>query len=145
MQLSDLIHLTVSRIFPPPVVRSAERKILTVPLHEAVDKPQMQSVLAAAAEQIAISGIVWKWHCYDGSDKLVSWDSKQQVFLRGSLEDWAIFIGRHWIVRDTSNREYLGPSLVVCDRLVAAVLAHPETPIADWALQLAMKRKATAR
>jgi len=123
--------------------RTEERKVLVVPVHEIVDRPQSIAIIAKAAQEIASSGKVWRWNTYDGGVKLCSWDSKQQVFIRGSLADWAIFIGQHWIVKDPTNREYLGPSLVVTDRLVTAVLRHPETKIADWALQLAMKREAT--
>jgi hypothetical protein len=122
--------------------RAEERKVLFVPVHEVVDRPESVAVLAKAAQEVATSGKVWRWNTYDGGEKLVFRDTKQQVFLRGSLEDWAVFLGTNWVVRDTTNREYLGPSLVVTDRLVAAVLAHPEIKIADWTLQLRMKREA---
>lgn len=125
--------------------RSAERATLIVPIHEKINDRESQPTLAKAAQEIASSGKVWKWHTYDGGVKLCSWDTKQQVFLRGSLEDWCAFFGRHWVVRDTNNREFLGPSLVVCDRLVTAVLVHPATPRADWSVQLAMKRAAGER
>jgi hypothetical protein len=147
MQLTDLISY-VSRVFcpPPPVPRTQERAILTVPVHEQINKSntqaQVQRVLTVAAAQIAGSGLIWKWIKSDGSAYLVSWDKEQKLFLQGTLEDWRMFFGNHWRVRDTNNVEYRGPSLIVTDRLVAAVLAHPDTAIADWALQLRMKRKA---
>ena len=125
--------------------RTAERATLIVPIHDLINKPESQPILAKAADQIANSHLVWKWHCYDGKDKLCSWDAKQQVFLRGTLEDWCVFIGRNWVIKDPTNREYLGPSVVVCDRLVSVVLQHPDTPEASWSLQLAMKRKAAHR
>ena len=68
--MSDLI-CAVSRIWTPASpIRTAERKLLIVPLHEAVDKPQMQPVLAKAAEQLANSGLLFKWQCYEGTEKL---------------------------------------------------------------------------
>jgi hypothetical protein len=125
--------------------RTPERQALLVPIHERINLPESQPILAKAAEQLATSGKLWKWQCSNGSLKLVHWDAKQQVFLRGTLEDWAVFFGRHWVVRDTTNREFLGPSLVVTDRLVAAVLKHPETKEASWSLQLSMKREIAER
>jgi hypothetical protein len=138
--LGDLIHLCSNIFRPPPVAKTAQRKLLQVPLHESVDKPPMQPVLAAAAAQLATSGLLYKWICTDGSVKLVSWDTSQQLFIRGTVEDWAIFIGQHWIVRDTNNIEYRGPSITVTDRLIQAVLKHPATATASWAEQLRRKR-----
>ena len=126
-------------------VRSIERQVLTVPVHEDVDKEykqaEVQKVLAKAAEQIANSNLVWKWINYDNSLKLCYWDRLEKAFLRGSLTDWIHFFGSHFIVKDTNNREYFGASPVVTDRLIAAVLNHPATPTASWALQLKMKRE----
>jgi hypothetical protein len=141
--LTDLLHLCTSVFRPPPAPKAGERKLLTVPRHESVDKPEMSPVLALAAAQLASSGLLWKWVCTDGTAKLVSWDSSQKVFVRGTVEDWAIFMGQHWMVRDSDGREYLGPSFVVCDRLIQAVLKHPLLPIASWALQLKRKREVT--
>ena len=144
-QIPRSLSLCTNLFHPPPPIRTAERKLLVVPLHEQVDTPQMQPVLATAAEQLATSGLLWLWQSSNGTRHLCSWDSKQLVFCRGTLQDWAGFIGRNWIVKDTTNGEYLGPSLVVTDRLVTAVLAHPETPRADWAMQLRMKREAVIK
>jgi hypothetical protein len=62
MMLTDMLFASVGKIFrsPAPVLTTAERKFLTVPLHHAVDTPRMQAVLAKAAEEIATSGLVWK-------------------------------------------------------------------------------------
>ena len=106
--------------------RPPERQILTVPVHEKINKTGVQSVLAKAADQIARSGLLWKWVSYDGTIKLCHWDAAEKVFRRGSIEDWINFFGRHWRVFDTNNQEYFGPKPVVADRLIAAVLAHPE-------------------
>jgi hypothetical protein len=142
-QLSDLIHLCTNLFCPPPAPRTTERKTLQIPVHEAVDKPEMSPVLAAAAAQLATSGKLWKWITTDGTAKLTAWDSQQQLFIRGTTVDWAVFIGQHWKVKDTKNIEYAGPSVLVTDRLIAAVLAHPQTPVASFALQLRMKREGT--
>jgi hypothetical protein len=127
-------------------VRSIERQVLVVPVHEDVDKEykqaEVQKVLAKAAEQIANSGLLWKWINYDTSVKMCYWSKAEKAFLRGSLIDWAFFFGDNWIVRDSNNVPYRGPSPIVTDRLIAAVLAHPDTPIANWALQLQMKMEA---
>ena len=121
--------------------RPPERQILTVPVHEKINKPESQSILAAAADQIARSGLLWKWVSYDGTVKLCHWDAAEKVFLRGSIDDWINFFGRRWRVFDTNNREFLGPSPVVADRLIAAVLAHPDTPVASWAVQLQRQKE----
>lgn len=123
--------------------RPPERQTLTVPLHTRVDKVESQPVLAKAAEQIATSGLVWAW-VSDGTakPKLCQWDSAQRVFLQGSLQDWQLFFGRHWVLKDTNNQEFAGPSPAVCDRLLQAVLTHPELPTATWALQLAKQKGA---
>jgi hypothetical protein len=143
MMLSDLIH-AFSRLWTPPApTRTTERKLLTVPIHNHVDHPEAQPVLAAAADIIANSGIVYKWLCHDGSLKLCSWDSSQKLFIRGSITDWLFFIGDNWKVRDTDNIEYRGPSFVVTDRLIGRVLAHPATPVADWRLQEIKKKDET--
>ena len=102
----------------------------------------MQPVIAAAADQIVRSCLLWKWVRYDGSLRLCQWDSKQQLFLRGTLEDWVAFIAEHWRTFDTNHVEYLCPSPVVTDRLISAVLAHPDLSVASWALQLQKKREA---
>jgi hypothetical protein len=127
---------------PTFTARPSERQLLTVPVHERIDKAESQPVLATAAAQVAGSGLVWKWVCYDGTSKLCSWDGAQKVFLRGSLNDWILFFGSRWAVKDTNGVEYRGPSLVVADRLLQAVLKHPALPIATWALQLQRKREA---
>jgi hypothetical protein len=121
--------------------RTPERQTLRVPIHERINDRESIPIITAAANQIAKSGKVWKWHCSNGTLKLVHWNDKEQAFLRGSLEDYAISFGKWFVVRDTMNVEYLGPSIVVCDRLVAAVLKHPDTPEASWSLQLQMKRE----
>jgi hypothetical protein len=136
----DLLGLFKRQTFTD---RPPERQILTVPLHERIDKEESRSVLAKAAEQIVGSGLVWGWDSYDGTVKLCHWDAAQKVFLRGALNDWIHFFGRHWRVFDTNNQEYLGPSPVVADRLISAVLAHAVLPTASWDLQLAMKREGT--
>jgi hypothetical protein len=127
--------------------RAPERQFLTVPIHEEVDnrykEAKVQAVVAAAAAQVAGSGLVWKWVRYDGSAKLCHWDSVQRVFLQGSLTDWVLFFGRHFRVQDTGGREYLGPSPAVADRLIQRILADPTLPVASWSLQLAKKREAT--
>jgi hypothetical protein len=143
MLLTDLLHLCTNLFRPPATtVRTAERKLLIVPLHAAVDKPQMQPVIAAAADELASSGKLFKWLRTDGNPKLCRWDSTQMQFVRGSVEDWAVYFGQHWRVRDTNNIEYAGPSFVVADRLIAAVLAHPQTPVASWQTAIDLKRKA---
>jgi hypothetical protein len=139
--LTDLLHLCTSVFRPPAAPKAGERKLLIVPLHDSVDQPQMVPVLALAAAQLATSGKLWKWITTDGTAKLVSWDSQQQLFIRGTVEDWAIYLGQHFTVKDTNNIEYAGPSVLVTDRLIAVVLAHPETPIASWAEQLKRKRE----
>jgi hypothetical protein len=142
--LTDLINC-VSRLWNPPVTnQKTERPILTVPVHRQINNQQGEApvALAKAAAQIAGSGLVWKWICTDGRPKLCSWDSSQRVFLGGELNDWIYFFGRNWRIRDTNNIEYLGPSPIVADRLIQAVLAHRETPIASFALQLQRKREA---
>jgi hypothetical protein len=143
MQLLNLLHLWTKLFRSPPAPKAAERQLLIVPRHEAVDKPHMLPVLAAAAAQLASSGLLWKWVSADYSVHLVSWDVAGQVFVRGSTNDWILFFGRNWIVKDSDGREYLGPSFAVCDRLTQAVLKHPSLPIASWALQLKRKREAT--
>jgi hypothetical protein len=143
--LTDLLAATANLFRPPPVTTPrVARQILIVPLHGKINQQQGETpvVLAKAAEQLARSGMLWKWIGIDGKGKLCSWDSSQKVFVRGNIEDWVYWFGNHFRVRDTSNIEYLGPSLVVTDRLIQAVLAHPETPIASFALQLQEKRKA---
>jgi hypothetical protein len=122
-----------------------ERQILMVPVHEKVDKEEAQPILAAAAEKAAKSGLLWKWISYDGTAKLCHWDTSEQVFLRGSLNDWQLFFGTRWVVKDTNHQEYRGPSPVVTDRLLQAVLAHPDLPVASWALQLAKRREAEVK
>jgi hypothetical protein len=145
IQLSDLIHLA-SNLFRPPASTTpkAERQILIVPLHGRINQQQGDTpvVLARAAEQLARSGLLWKWIGIDGKPRLVYWDSKQKIFIRGTLDDWVYYFGDHWRVRDTNNVEYRGPSPVVTDRLIAAVLSHPELPTACFALQLQRKREA---
>jgi hypothetical protein len=141
--LTDLLHLCTNIFRPPPAPRPGERKLLTVPLHDSVDKPEMSPVLALAAAQMASSGLLWKWVSTDGTANLASWDSSQKVFVRGSVEDWQIFIGENWRVRDTNNIEYRGPSITVTDRLIRETLKHPALETASWALQLKRKRKVT--
>jgi hypothetical protein len=84
---------------------------------------------------------MWKWVRYDGSLRLCQWDASQKLFLRGTVEDWVRFIGVHWRTFDTNRVEYSEPSLVVTDRLISAVLAHPDLAVACWALQLQKKRE----
>jgi hypothetical protein len=139
MKLTKLLQAAFNWFRHP--ARTAKKQIITVPLHQAVDKPEMQPVIAAAADQLVKSGLLWKWVRYDGSLRLCQWDSAQKLFLRGTLEDWVRFIAEHWRTFDTNNVEYLCPSLVVTDRLISAVLAHPDLPVASWALQLQMKRE----
>jgi hypothetical protein len=144
MQLSDLIAV-VQRIWTPPVTnQKTERPILTVPVHRQINNQQGEApiALAKAAAQIAGSGLVWKWIATNGKSHLCRWNSTERVFLRGELNDWIYFFGSNWRVRDTNNIEYLGPSPIVTDRLIQAVLAHPDTPIASFALQLQRKREA---
>ena len=142
MLLTDLLHVCTSVFRPPPAPKAAARPVLVVPRHEFADKPEMSPVLAVAAAQLAASGLLWKWVSTDGTPKLCSWDSSQLVFARGSVQDWQIFIGQNWRMRDTNNVEFAGPSPLVADRLIAGALAHPETPINSWALQLRRKREA---
>jgi hypothetical protein len=142
MKLLNLLRLWTKQ-FRPSASKAAVRQLLIVPLHESVDKPQMLPVLATAAAQLATSGLLWKWVSTDGAAKLCSWDAAQKIFVRGTVEDWAIFIGQHWSVRDTDGVEYLGPSRMVSDRLIQAVLKHQSLPIASWAEQLKRKREAT--
>jgi hypothetical protein len=47
--------------------RPPERQTLTVPCHERADKEESLPILAAAADRIAKSGLVWNWISYDGS------------------------------------------------------------------------------
>jgi hypothetical protein len=140
--LTDLLHLCTTVFRPPAAPKAAERKLLTVPLHEFLDQPQMQPVLAAAAAQLATSGLLWKWISTDGTAKLVSWDASQKIFIRGTVEDFAILLGEYFTIRDSSGREYRGPSLTVTDRLIRETLKHPALETASWALQLQRKRKA---
>jgi hypothetical protein len=142
MQLSDLIFATVSRIFRPPAPQAAERKLLQIPVHDEVDKPSIKKVLAAAAEQLATSGKLYKWLSPNGIERLTCWDPVQKVFTLRNTEDWMIYFGRNWIIKDSNGREYAGPSLVVTDRLIQAVLKHPALGTASWALQLQRKREA---
>jgi hypothetical protein len=64
--------------------RPPERQVLTVPIHEEIDnqykQAEVQPVLAKAAEQIARSGLFWKWPSYDGTVKLCRWDASEKVF-----------------------------------------------------------------
>jgi hypothetical protein len=126
--------------------RPPERQVLVVPVHTDIGKeprqPEVRAVLAKAAGQIARSQLLWRWIRHDGAAKLVSWDAEQLVFLQGNLTDWSTFFGMHWRVFDTNNQEFLGPSQIVADRMIEAVLADPDLPRADWALQLAKKREA---
>jgi hypothetical protein len=141
MKLEKLI-LVVFNWFRRLAGRTPGKPILRVPLHHAVDKPEMQPVIVAAADQIVRSQLLWKWVRYDGSLRLCQWDSKQQLFLRGTVEDWVKFIGEHWRTFDTNHVEYSEPSLVVTDRLISAVLSHPNLAEASWSLQLQKKREA---
>jgi hypothetical protein len=142
VQLSDLLNLCTNVFRPPPPSRTAERKLLVIPIHEAVDKPQMQPVIAAAAEQMATSGLIFRWQSPNGTAHLVSWNSSQRVFQGGTNEDWCLFIGRNWIIKDSNGRVYLEPSFAVCDRLIAAALKHPAIPEASFLIQLQRKREA---
>ena len=45
----------------------------------------------------------YKWITTDGTAKLVHWDALQKIFIRGTVQDFVIFIGERWIVRDTKN------------------------------------------
>lgn len=144
MLLTDLMSV-VQRIWTPPATNpKTDRPILTVPVHRQINNQQGEApiALAKAAAQIAVSGLVWKWINVNGKPYLCSWNATEKVFLRGELNDWVYFIGEHFQVRDTNNIQYLGPSPVVMDRLISAVLAHPDTPIASFALQLQKKREA---
>lgn len=124
--------------------RAPEKQFLTVPIHEEVDnqykETKIQAVLTAAAAQVAGSGLLWAWARYDGSTKLCRWDSEQKVFLQGSLNDWILFLGQHWRIRDTTGKEYLSPSPAVADRLIQKILKDPTLPVANWALELQRKR-----
>jgi hypothetical protein len=126
--------------------RPPEKQFLTVPVHQQIDQEpkqaEIQAVLTVAAAQVVGSGLLWHWVRHDGTAKLCRWDSVQEVFLQGSLTDWVLFFARHWRIRDTTGQEYLNSSPVVTDRLIQAVLKHPDLPIASWALQLAKKREA---
>jgi hypothetical protein len=125
----------------------SEKQTLVIPKHEDINKEpkqaEVRSVLETAAALIAGSGLLWRWERHDGSGRLCRWDSAQRVFLQGALNDWILFFGDNWTVKDTNGQEYGGPSPVVADRLIQAVLKHPTLPVADWALQLAKKREAT--
>jgi hypothetical protein len=57
---------------------------------------------------------------YDGTAKLCHWDTSEQVFLRGSLNDWQLFFGTRWVVKDTNHQEYRGPSPVKAKLMVVA-------------------------
>jgi hypothetical protein len=102
----------------------------------------MKPVIAAAAEQMATSGLVFRWQSPNGSSHLVWWDTAQKVFLRESIEGWCLFIGRNWITKDSNGREYRGPAFAVCDRLIAATLKHEAIPEASFLIQLQRKREA---
>lgn len=121
--------------------RPPERQTLVLPVHERIDEPESQPVLEAAAQQVVMSKLVWRWPKYDGTSRLCRWDSAQKVFLQGSLNDWIYFIAENWHVRDANGVEYLGPSPVIMDRLLQKILAHPELPTASWALQLQRRRE----
>jgi hypothetical protein len=142
MQLSDLLNLCTNAFRPPPPIRTAERKLLVIPLYESLDQPKMKPVIAAAAEQMATSGLVFRWQSPNGTVHLVWWSNSQKVFLRESIEGWCLFIGRNWITKDSNGREYLGPAFAVCDRLIAATLKHPAIPEASFLIQLQRKREA---
>jgi hypothetical protein len=126
--------------------RPPEKHFLTVPIHEEVDnrykEVKIRGVLTAAAAQVAGSGLLWQWPRYDGSTKLCRWDPEQRVFLQGSLNDWILFFGMHWRIRDTTGQEFLSPSPAVADRLIQKILKDPLLPGASWALQLTKKRAA---
>jgi hypothetical protein len=129
--------------------RPPERQVLVVPVHGDINKEprqsEVQSVLKKAAGQITESGLLWRWIRHDGASKLVRWDSEQLVFLQGTLSDWVTFFGTHWRVFDTNNQEFLGPSQIVADRMIEAVLLDPCLPVATWALQLSRKRAALTK
>jgi hypothetical protein len=144
MLLTDLLHLCTSVFRPPPAPKAAERKLLIIPTHESVDKPSMAPILAKAVEQLVASGKLWRWISTDGKKPLCSWDSTQLLFVRGTVQDWQVYIGQHFVVRDSNGIEYAGPSALVADRLIAGVLAHPETLVASWQIQMD-KRRAAAR
>ena len=73
--------------------RPPERQTLVIPVHERVDKSESQSVLEAAAAQIAGSALLWRWIRHDGSARLCRWDTSEKAFLQGNLDDWARFFG----------------------------------------------------
>jgi hypothetical protein len=91
MQLSDLLNLCTN-VFRPAPIRTAERKLLVIPLHEALDQPKMKPIIAAAAEQLATSGLLYKWICTNSTVHLVFWNSSEKVFQRGSIKDWALYL-----------------------------------------------------
>jgi hypothetical protein len=136
-----VMNWNIRSLLGPERTPTPERQTLTVPIHVRVDKAESQPVLEKAADLIARSGFVWRWTKIDGASRLHRWDAEQQIFIAGSLEDWAVFFGKKFVVRDTTGEQFAGPSQVVCDRLIARVLAHPSTPIASWALQLQRKRE----
>jgi hypothetical protein len=87
-----------------PAGKTARKPILTVPLHQLVDKPEMQPVIALAADRIVKSRLLRKWVRYDGSLRLCQWDASQQLFLRGTVEDWIKFIGLTLTTSSIANR-----------------------------------------
>ncbi len=125
--------------------RPPEKQMLIIPVHQDINnepkQAEIRAVLETAAALVAGSGLCWKWVCYDGTAKLVRWDAKERVFLRDSLRGWQTFFGRHFAVKDTTGQEFRGPSAPVADRLIQKILAHPELPVATWALQLQRKRE----
>jgi hypothetical protein len=129
--------------------RAPEREILVVPVHNRINEEhwqaEVQTVLAPAATQAARSGLLWRWIRHDGVARLCRWDADGQVFLQGSLNDWILYFGHRWRVTDTTGQEFAGASPVVQSRLIEAVLADPDLPKADWALQLSRKRKALVK
>jgi hypothetical protein len=143
MNLKELFTGTSFTSRPP------ERKILVVPIHERLNQEpwqgEIKAVLEKAAATVAESKLLYRWERHDGSAKLCRWESEGQMFLFGALNDWQAYFGKHWIVKDLDGREYLGPSLPVTDRLIAAILEHPKTPLADWSIQLAKKREALTK
>ena len=129
----------LSKMVHRDTTRRAGKATMVIPVHETVDNQyewhKVQPVLGKCADQIVASKLVWKWCRFTGRHFLVRL-SEDRTFVGFDIQDWCEWLGQHWQIVDVAGMEWAGPSHCVGDRIMQAVLRHPNLPVASWAVQL---------
>jgi len=73
---------------------------------------------------------------------VVQWSKPDGIFTGFDIDTWCVWLGQRWKIIDSNGVEWAGPSRAVADRIYAAVLKHPNIPLASFMLQGEMRKGA---